>query len=59
MKDCCKDEATLALLTSSTRPDLIVKLCLVCGCKHYELTVEPGVLGLRGFATGGTRREQT
>lgn len=45
VKDCCKREEHLA--PHEVRPDLTVMRCAVCGCRHFELTVDPLVLKLR------------
>lgn len=47
LKDCCKVEANLAA-TESPRPDLTIKTCGVCGCRHFEMTAEKGVIGIKG-----------
>lgn len=46
-KDCCKDEANLKA-EATDRPDLTMKRCAVCHCRHFELAAEPGVLGVTG-----------
>ena len=48
-KDCCKDEKNL-VLQPSDKPELEIRKCSVCGCRHFELTVDPGVIGLEGIA---------
>ena len=45
-KECCKQPENLK--PYQVRPDLAVNKCQVCGCRHFELTVDPGKLGLRG-----------
>ena len=45
-KDCCKDPENLELTQVNT--DLLVNVCKVCGCRHFELTVDPGKLGMVG-----------
>lgn len=45
-KECCKQPENLK--RHEERPDLVVNKCQVCGCRHFELTVDPGKLGLRG-----------
>src|SRR5688572_1130573 len=44
MKDCCKDLSQRE--EKHPRPDLVVSVCLTCGCRHFELTVETGEIGL-------------
>ena len=34
------------------RPDLLVNVCKVCGCRHFELTVEPIVLATKFTSIG-------
>ena len=51
-KDCCKDPANLGAPLQE-RLDLEVRICQVCGCRHFELTVDPGRIGLRGAQVGG------
>lgn len=45
-KDCCKQLENL--VPHQERPDLMINICKVCGCRHFELTVDPGKLGLSG-----------
>jgi len=45
-KECCKQPENL--VPKQERPDLFINVCKVCGCRHFELTVDPGKLGLRG-----------
>jgi hypothetical protein len=53
-KDCCKDPANLYRRENDQeeRPDLVVRRCRVCECRHFELTADPGKLGLRGSPIG-------
>jgi hypothetical protein len=46
MKPCCQVAENLEAQT--VKPDLVVKVCRACGCRHFELTVDPGQLGLKG-----------
>jgi len=46
VKDCCKQPENL--VPHQDRPELLVNVCKVCGCRHFELTLEPGVLGVVG-----------
>lgn len=50
--DCCKDDASpnrvLVPDHPDARPDLQVRICRVCGRRHFELTVDPGVIFARG-----------
>jgi hypothetical protein len=51
-KDCCRVPENLAPLALSDvdNPHLSAQRCAVCGCRHFELAVETGSLGLRGIA---------
>ena len=49
-KECC--ETADNLVESLLRDDLTVHVCKVCGCRHFEMQVDPGSLGLRGAAFG-------
>ena len=46
-KLCCRDEKNLAVI-EVTPPDKVTKRCAVCNCRHFEVTVDPGVFGLTG-----------
>jgi hypothetical protein len=46
VKSCCRDENLEP--RESGKPDLALKVCLVCGARHFELTVGVGRLGLAG-----------
>lgn len=50
MKPCCKDMSKRTVVQE--RHDLRVSTCQTCGCRHFELTVGPGVIGLRGEQLG-------
>jgi len=41
-KECCEDPANL--VPQQVRDDLVVNVCRVCKCRHFELTVKPGKL---------------
>lgn len=45
-KECCKNVENL--VPSQERPDLIINVCKVCNCRHFELSVDIGSLGLKG-----------
>lgn len=53
-KPCCQDPGNLQRdkAEERNRPGLVCMRCQVCQCRHFELTVEPGVLGLRGESVG-------
>ena len=48
MEPCCQDE-TNRVLTES-KGDLTIMQCQVCLRRHFELTIDPGIIGLRGAA---------
>lgn len=45
MKSCCQIQENREPL--EVRKDLLVETCKVCGCRHFRLKVEPGVIGVR------------
>ena len=51
-KECCRDPQNLQPAPEFEKPGLSVRRCKVCGCRHFELSVEPGKLGLLGGALG-------
>jgi hypothetical protein len=50
-KDCCKIPENLESQPTE-RQDFSVMKCRVCGCRHFELTVDPIVLKLKGHQIG-------
>jgi len=44
-KECCQKVESLELQPSD-KPDLEIRKCKICGCRHLELSVDPGKLGL-------------
>lgn len=50
-KDCCEKPENLD--EHRVRPDLIVRVCRVCKCRHFELTMDVGRLGVLGNGIGG------
>jgi hypothetical protein len=44
---CCEDAANLVVKTDPERPELTIRVCQVCGARHFVLKAEPGVLGLK------------
>lgn len=52
-KSCCQRMVNLELRPEhpDARPGLSVRVCRVCGCRHFDLAAEPGSFGLRGSAT--------
>jgi hypothetical protein len=49
MKPCCED-LTKREVVPSDQPDVTITRCTVCGCRHFELSVDPGALGVTGMA---------
>jgi len=49
---CCKRPENLSDPTRM-RPDLLVRLCRVCGSRHFELTVDPIKIAVRQSSVGG------
>lgn len=45
-KTCCEQESNLK--AEKLSEDLVVKTCQVCECRHFELTVDPGQIGITG-----------
>jgi hypothetical protein len=48
-KSCCQAVENRDI-RDSERPGLALEVCRVCGCRHFELSLDPGVLGLQGAA---------
>jgi hypothetical protein len=46
MAACCQQPENLKALPQ-TRTDLIIRVCAVCGRRHFEVTMEPGRIGLK------------
>ena len=47
IKECCKDSNNLKQ-EESGKSDLTMYRCVVCKCRHFELTVDPEHFGLVG-----------
>jgi len=43
--ECCQQETNLEL-QPQTRKDITIKVCKVCGRRHFELEVDAGKLGI-------------
>lgn len=41
MNPCCEKPENLSEPQATNRPDLVVRVCAVCGRRHFELTVDP------------------
>ena len=52
MNDCCKDKENIYRLEDDpdAGPSETIDRCKVCGARHFTLTVDPGCLGLKGYA---------
>ena len=49
VKECCeKAENLVVRVEDQDRPNVVVRRCKVCNCRHIEMVAEPGVIGLRG-----------
>lgn len=46
-RECCKKEENLKI-SPSDKPELVIRKCVVCGCRHFELSLDPGVYGIEG-----------
>jgi hypothetical protein len=46
-KECCRVKENLEPQDSS-RPELTIVKCKVCGCRHFELTIETVEVGVTG-----------
>lgn len=45
---CCREPENLELRPQDPeRPDLELRVCARCGRRHFELTVDPALLGVR------------
>jgi hypothetical protein len=42
MKECCQKQENR--VDVELRSGMIVQQCKVCGCKHYEMRADPGVI---------------
>ena len=45
---CCNDPENLLPHHETEMPDLTAVKCQVCGCRHFELSVDPGEIGVEG-----------
>ena len=50
-KECCQRSENLEL-QSSDKADLTILKCKICGCRHFELQIDPGKFGLKGVRLG-------
>ena len=49
IKECCKNQKNLEIKDSG-KSDLVLMVCKVCSCRHFELTLDKGKLGVVGKA---------
>lgn len=47
MNPCCEKPENL-VEEPSGKPDLVLRRCAMCHCRHFELTVDPGIIGVKG-----------
>lgn len=47
IKECCQNLDNLYEVPDD-RPKVKINKCRVCGCRHIEVVVEPGELGVFG-----------
>lgn len=47
MNECCQKSDNLEKQPSD-KPELRILKCKICGCRHFELSVDPGIIGLEG-----------
>ena len=47
---CCNQSENLRPHAEAERPGLTAVKCSICGCRHFELDVDPGMIGLEGAA---------
>jgi hypothetical protein len=45
-KVCCQQEENIYV--AEQVDNLVIRKCKVCGCRHFELSVEAGQIGLTG-----------
>ena len=45
-KPCCTVPENLYVFEN--KPGLVVRKCRVCNCRHFEMTVDPGVYDFKG-----------
>lgn len=46
MNACCQENATEPQAVQG-KDDLTVSICKVCGCRHFSLSIEPGLFKMR------------
>jgi hypothetical protein len=54
MESCCEDERNLGEPEQvEEREDLVVRVCQVCGRRHFEMTVDPVKVGVHVASLAG------
>ncbi len=46
IKPCCKVNENLEIQESG-KSDLSLKVCKICGSRHFELTIDPASIGIK------------
>ena len=47
MDECCTKKENLERFGDTTRPDIIIKRCKVCGRNHYRMIAQPVSMGAK------------
>jgi hypothetical protein len=47
MNPCCQDPANLSSPVPTDAPSEVMRVCRVCGCRHFEATIDALVVGVR------------
>lgn len=53
IKECCKNPANLGPPGPTGAPQETMRRCRVCNCRHFRLTVDPGVYKAKMAGLGG------
>jgi hypothetical protein len=48
VKQCCRDPENLSAPEPTDAPGEVVRVCRVCGCRHFEATIDRMRVGVRG-----------
>ena len=53
--DCCNDDGNLEIRQPNeiVRDNITVRVCKVCGCRHFELIADRGDYDARGLGLSG------
>lgn len=46
-KRCCRQPKNL-FVVPMRRHDVSLRVCVVCNCRHFEATLDPGHIGISG-----------